>query len=112
MSPHQIVLEERPAGAASSIRRIQSGFDVDVYGVKKSNESGGSLRYELGYRTLQQMADTIRAGAGDSCSIEAIPYRSTTVLDTKNHIEALATAESRLPSGALTNQSVQQSNKP
>ncbi len=88
--PRQIVLEERSAGAAPTTRRIQAGFDIDVYGAKTSNWPGHSPEYELGYRMLKHLVDTIRANPAASCFIEAIPFPSTTILDTKNHLQPLA----------------------
>jgi hypothetical protein len=40
VSPHYVVLKDRPAGAAPTSRRIQAGFDSDVYGIK-THASGG-----------------------------------------------------------------------
>jgi len=90
VSAHYIVLEQRPAGAAPSARRIQAGFDIDVYGAKPSHEAGPAPEYELGYRLLRELAETIVVNTSKSCAIEAIPFRSTTILDTKNHFVPLA----------------------
>ena len=90
VSSHYIVVEQRPAGAAPNTRRIQAGFDIDVYGTKPIHDSGPAPEYELGYGMLNQVAEMILASATESCSIEAIPFRSTTIRDTKNHFEPLA----------------------
>ena len=90
VSPHYSVLDQRPAGGVPSTRRIQIGFDIDVYAMKPADEPGSSPEYELGYGTLRQAAEMVRAEIGGACSIEAFPFRSTTILDTKNHLEPLA----------------------
>lgn len=90
VSPHYIVLEEHPVGAAATIRRIQDGIDVDIYGVNTSQHSWPPPEYGLAYRTLQQLAETILAKNADTCSIELVPFRSTVILDTKAHFQPLS----------------------
>ena len=90
VSPHQTVLTEPTSGTTSRCRRFQTGFDIDVYGTRSGNESDRSLEYELGYRILQQIADAVLAEVDESCDIEAIPFRSSTILETKNNFGALA----------------------
>ncbi len=89
VSAHLIVLEERRPGAVPNTRRIQAGFDIDVYGAKTSNGSRPSPEYELGYGMLKRVTEAMLANMAGSCSIEVIPFRSTTILDTKNHFEPL-----------------------
>ena len=90
VSAHYIVIEDRPVGAAATIRRIQDGFDVDVYGINGSRESWPPPQYELGFRTVQQLADTVLGDRAHVCSIEVIPFRSTVILDPKAHLQPLS----------------------
>jgi hypothetical protein len=87
--PHYVLLEYRPAGANPTSRRIQAGFDIDVYGIKTGPESPPTPEYELAFEMLTRAAETILAKTDDSCSIEVIPYTSTVILDTKMHFQAL-----------------------
>jgi hypothetical protein len=87
--PHYVVLENRPPGANPTSRRIQAGFDIDVYGIKTSPESPPPPEYELAFEVLTRAAETILANTDDSCSIEVIPYASTVILDTRMHFQAL-----------------------
>lgn len=89
VSPHYVILEDRPVRAGPITRRIQAGFDIDVYGIKTSPESLPPPEYELAFEMLQSAAETILANTGDSCSIEVIPYASTVILDTRMHFQAL-----------------------
>ena len=90
MSPFYVVLEQRTAGAAPTSRRIQAGFDVDVYGIRTSHESQPSPAYEFAYGRLKDLATTLLANTEDSCSIEVIPFRSALILDTRQHFQPLA----------------------
>ena len=90
VTPHYIILEERPVGAAPTIQRIQDGIDVDVYGVNTTQEAWRPAEYELGYRALQQLARTVLPNTTGSSSIEVIPFRSTVILDTKAHFRPLS----------------------
>jgi len=89
VTPHYVVLEERPVHAAPITRRIQAGFDIDIYGVRTSDESWPSPEYEFACEALKQLAETVLINARDSCSIEVIPYASTVILDTKMHFQRL-----------------------
>ncbi len=89
VSPHYIALEERSLGAVTSTRRIQGGFDIDIYQIKTSHDSQPSPEYEIVFGLLNDMARTILPNMGERCSIEVISFRSTLIIDTKNHFEPL-----------------------
>ena len=88
--PHYIIVDERPVGAAPTSQRIQDGIDVDVYGVNTARESWTAAEYEVGYRTLRQLALTVLANSEILSNIEVIPFRSTVILDTKAHFRCLS----------------------
>ena len=90
VSPSYVLLQEPTAVAAPTSRRIQAGFDVDVYGIRTSHESQPSPAYEFAYRMLKDVAAAILANTEDSCSIEVIPFRSALILDTRQHFQPLA----------------------
>ena len=87
VSPYYVVREERPNGALATTRRIQAGFDIDVYGIKASLEPEPSPDYVLAYRALQRMVETVLLHTSDHSSIEVIPFPSTVILDTRRHLQ-------------------------
>jgi hypothetical protein len=78
--PYYIVQEDRTKGTT---KRIQAGFDIDMYGIKPSHEQHPGLDYVLGYATLEKMVKTILLNTGAACSVEVIPFPSTVFLDTR-----------------------------
>ena len=90
VSPYHIVIEQRPVGGPVSVRRVQAGFDLDIYGVKTSSEPDPSAEYWLVYTELKNVVDAVRHESDRSCSIEVIPFGSTIVLDTRNHLRPMA----------------------
>ena len=91
VTPYYVLFEERPPGGHPSSRRIQAGFDVDVFGIVKGPAPVPSPEYELVYQALSRLADAIRPHTGDGCSIEVISLASTVVLDPKLHLQQEAT---------------------
>jgi hypothetical protein len=85
--PYYVELEERPHGATAARRRIQAGFDIDMYGIKASLEPEPSPDYVLAYRALQKMVETVLAHTNNRCSIEVIPFPSTVILDTRRNLQ-------------------------
>lgn len=87
--PYYVVVEERLNGAKAARRRIQAGFDIDVYGMKSRLEPEPSLEYTLSYRAIEEAVETVLAQTDDHCSIEVIPFPSTVILDTRRHLQPL-----------------------
>jgi hypothetical protein len=85
--PYYVMLEEHPHGAKAASRRIQAGFDIDVYGIKSSLEPEPSPDYVQVYAALHKVAETILSHANDHCSIEVIPFPSTVILDTRRNLQ-------------------------
>jgi hypothetical protein len=81
--PYYIVQEE-PHGTA---KRIQAGFDIEVYGIKPSHVRHPGRDYVLGYVALEKLVETILPDTGESCSVEVIPFPSTLVFDTKRQFQ-------------------------
>jgi hypothetical protein len=80
--PYYVLLEEGPHGAKATPRRIQAGYDIDVYGIKSSLEPEAASDYALIYAALQEVVETIVPHTSDACLIEVIPFGSTVILDT------------------------------
>lgn len=90
VSPYYIIDEERPVGRAVSARRIQAGFDIDIYGVKTSPEPDPPAEYWLVYNKLQEIAEVVRHESSEDCSVEVISFGSTIILDTRDHFQPTA----------------------
>jgi hypothetical protein len=96
VAPYYVLFEERPPGGHPSSRRIQAGFDVDVFGIVKGPAPVPSPEYELVYQALSRLAGAIRHHTSDGCSIEVISMASTVILDPKLHFEQEATLRIRI----------------
>ena len=79
-----MVQEERTHGTT---KRIQAGFDIDVYGIKPSHEQHPGRDYVLGYVALEKLVETILPHTGESCSVEVIRFPSTVVFDPKRQFQ-------------------------
>jgi hypothetical protein len=85
--PYYILLEARKPGTMDTTRRIQAGFDVDIYGTRIGQGSEPPPGYALAYAAAQEIASTISSHTSDACSIEVIPFGSTVILDTTKHFQ-------------------------
>jgi len=83
---NKIVQEERTKGTRA-IKRIQAGFDIDVYGIKPSDEKHPGRDYVLGYVALEKLVETILPQSGESCSVEVIAFPSEVVFDAKRQFQ-------------------------
>jgi hypothetical protein len=98
VEPYYVFLEEGHGTPAVKTRRIQAGFDVNVYGMRTSDDPGLpglSPGYALGYASILELAKTIQSRT-NACSIEVIPFGSTAVLDTKSHLQPQAMLRIRI----------------
>jgi hypothetical protein len=97
--PYYVLLEEGHGTPAVKTRRIQAGFNVNVYGMKTSDDPwlpGLSPSYALACTSLLELTKTIQSHTTDACSIEVIPFGSTAVLDTKSHLQPQAMLRIRI----------------
>jgi len=81
----QIMVQEKRTHATT--KRIQAGFDIDVYGIKPSHEQHPGRDYVLGYVALEKLVETILPHTGESCSVEVIRFPSTVVFDPKRQFQ-------------------------
>jgi hypothetical protein len=96
VTPYCVLFQERPPGGHPSSRRIQAGFDVDIFGIVTGPAPEPSPEYELVYQALSRLAEAIRPHSSDGCSIEVISLASTIVLDPKLHLQQEATLRIRI----------------
>jgi hypothetical protein len=86
--PYYVVFERDYAGLAPVTHRVQAGFEVDVYGVNRSERlapPGSNPDYALGYDALKTLAENISQKASDSCCLEVVEFPSTAIFDTRKH---------------------------
>jgi hypothetical protein len=75
-------------GTGGSSQRVQSGFDVDIYGVSTRNELAPprpDSDYEKGYVEVQKLVDEISHDTGGQYSVEVIPFTESAFLDAQDH---------------------------
>jgi len=82
--PYYIVQEEP---THRTTKRIQAGFDIDVYGMQASHEQHPGRDYVLGYLALEKLVETILPHIGESCSVEVITFPSEVVFDAKRQFQ-------------------------
>jgi hypothetical protein len=97
--PYYILLEERPHGAKATPRRIQAGYDIDVYGIKTSLEPEAASDYALIYAALQEVVKTILPHTSDACLMEVMPFGSTVILNTGRHLQPEGMVRIRIAHG-------------
>jgi hypothetical protein len=116
VAPYYVLFEERPPGGNPLSRRIQAGFDVDVFGIVKGPAPRPSREYELVYQALSRLAQAIQSHASDSCSIEVICLASMVIIDPRLHFQPEATLRIRIahfrgldqPAGPAEEQALQE----
>ena len=94
VSPDYVYLEERPVGLPAGTRRVQAGFNVDVYGVRTEDNEPAMPppnEYALGYTELEKIAERVSQHSSDSCSVEVIPFPNVAFIDPRNQgkVEAM-----------------------
>jgi len=87
--PYYVVWEQRPDGGPPSDRRIQAGFDIDLFGTlekmelsRKDHEEGAIV---IGY--FEALAREVQSKVGQSCTVEVLSYPDTVMLDTHAHLQ-------------------------
>jgi hypothetical protein len=86
VSPYYILFEERPRGMPAT-RKVQAGFDVDVYGV---GEGAGLAmppprEYAFAYAVLRGLVAEVSRDSDDVCSLELVPFPATVVLESRGY---------------------------
>jgi len=89
--PYYVVVQEGHGSPTATTRKIQAGFDVDIYGTRIENDPPWqSHNYQLGYAELQKIAEESSHHFSDACSIEVIPSFSDIFLDAANDFQPQA----------------------
>jgi hypothetical protein len=65
--PYYLVVETREQNGASAPRRVQAGFEVDIYGVSFEHKLWPSPEYSLAYASMQEVVQSILPHTTDFC---------------------------------------------
>jgi hypothetical protein len=94
--PYNVVIEDAHGKAPCTTRRIQAGFDIDIYGLKTSDGRGLSPDYGQAYAILRKIVEEISPHTTNSCSIEVISFGSTVFFDTRDNLRPEAMIRIRI----------------
>jgi hypothetical protein len=96
--PYYVVLDQRPAGTAPIVKKVQAGFDVNLYGALENEQMPlyHSEEARAVVNCLEMVAQEIQSKAGQHCTIEVIPYADSLVLDTHEHFRPQAMLQIRI----------------
>src|SRR5208282_5498029 len=94
--PYNVVIEDAHGKAACTTRRIQAGFDIDIYGLKTSDGPDLSADYGQAYAILRKTVEEISRHTTNSCSIEVISFGSTVFLDAREGLRPEAMLRIRI----------------
>jgi hypothetical protein len=119
VSPYYVFVEQNHGSVTAKVsRRIQAGFDIDIYGVNSHNDPdvpAGSPDYVLGYVELKKIAKNLALHAMRSCFIDVIPFPERVVIDSRNRakeamlrIRIAHTGELDEPAGAPEQNALQE----
>ncbi|HLJ13978.1 MAG TPA: hypothetical protein VKV15_05735 [Bryobacteraceae bacterium] len=106
--PYYILLDVRGEGAPYIKRRVQAGYDVDLYGVGDHGEQrfdigGAEMHAILEY--LNEVAQEILPDLSDSCFVEITPFETSLTVDPRHQFQAHACLRLRVMHlGALDRQ--------
>lgn len=89
------VSQEQTQGPTASTRRIPSGFEIDVCGIKTSPEPKPGPDYLPIYVALQRLVETI-SPYSDQSLVEVIPFGSTIIVDTRRQFQQLGMVRIRI----------------
>lgn len=99
VSPYFVLLDVRTFGVPAIHRRVQSGFDVELYGNGFDRESTIALEDGELDKSLNDMQAACRvaiAQAAADSTIEIIPAEATLILNVKSHLEPEALVRIRI----------------
>lgn len=117
---YYVVIEDGHGSPAANTRRVQAGFDIDIYGTRLEHTMPShSPQYAQGYAELQKIAEEASSRPGNSCSIEVIPFLSTIYFDAQNGLQPQAMLRIRVshrgdlgePSGPAEEQALKEIEK-
>jgi hypothetical protein len=97
--PYYVLFDERPEGAPPVQRRIQAGFDVDLYGTLEREElplATGNPRARMVVEYFEAAAREVQERIGQHCTVEVIQFADSLFPDTHEHFRPQAMLRIRI----------------
>lgn len=94
--PYYLVADTREQNGASASRRVQAGFEVDIYGVNFEHKLPPTAEYSFAYASLQEVVQSILPHTTDFCSLEVVPLPASSVIDARKHMQWLGMLRIRI----------------
>ena len=116
--PYYVVVDIHQKDAPTVNRKVQAGFDIDLYGTGVVNKdlslSSDGAQVSLTVRDLQEVAESVKPHHVDTQLIEVIPFETTLYLSPSHHLQPEALVRIRIthsrgldqPAGPLETQTV------
>jgi uncharacterized protein YfcZ (UPF0381/DUF406 family) len=96
--PYYVIWDQRPEGAPEVERKVQAGFEVDLYAALEKCQvptfDNEQARAALSY--FESLARDVESAAGNNCTVEVIPSEGSVVLDTHEHFQPEAMLQIRV----------------
>ena len=94
--PHYVELDGQTGPTGT--RRVQVGFDVNVYGINPSDVLATPPPdvYGLGYAELRRVVGRISTNVGHSCYLDLMPFPSKIVLNVRDYAKVAAVYRIRI----------------
>jgi hypothetical protein len=97
--PNYVVVQTPEQNGAYASRRVQAGFEVDIYGVNFEHKLPPAAEYSFAYASLQEVVQAILPHTADLCSLEVIPLPSSSVIDARRRMQWLGMLRIRITHG-------------
>lgn len=84
VSPYYLALDESHGRGPARTLRVQAGYDVDIVGARSDADAPmmpPPQKYAPAYVELQRMAAEVSQDAAGACSVEAIAFPATAIID-------------------------------
>jgi hypothetical protein len=94
--PYYLVVEAREQHGVSAPRRVQAGFEVDIYGVNFEHKLPPTAEYSFAYASLQEVVQSILPHTTELCSLDVIPLPASSVIDARRRMQWLGMLRIRI----------------
>ena len=115
--PYYVVVDVHHMDAPATYRKVQAGFDIDLYGTGVGKDlilSSAGDQVSLTVCDLQEIAEAVKPPHVDTQMIEVIPFETTLYLSPRDHLQPEALVRIRIthtrgldqPAGPLETQTM------
>ena len=95
---YDVLVQRREPSGASTCRKIHAGFDVDIYGtILKGRWHPDPAEYSYICTSVQKVLQSVNTT--DCCELAVMPLPSSTVIDTRRHMQRLGMLRIRITHG-------------